>query len=70
MFEMTTQNWNDLVNGVNNIADKTQSQLVRIRAYLNELNSTLTTTNIILAIIASALIALVIIELIKFKKVK
>lgn len=68
MFELTIQEWNDLVNKVGSIADKTERQLVHMQGYLNELNGILNTTNIILSIIALALVALVIIEWLKYKK--
>lgn len=68
MNELTTKNWNDLVNNVGNIADKTQRQLIEIQAHMNELNSTLEVTNIILGVIAAAYIFSLITKLIKSSK--
>ncbi|MDC3414505.1 hypothetical protein [Terrihalobacillus insolitus] len=68
MTELTSKNWNDLVNNVGNIADKTQRQLIEVQAYLNSINNTLKITNIILGVIAVTFIVSTISRLFKGKK--
>lgn len=70
MFEISTENWNGLVNSVTDLADKTQRQLVDVNSYLSELNRTLVYTNIILTIIALTFIASLIIKVTKYKRDK
>ncbi|UOQ47235.1 hypothetical protein MUN88_14285 [Gracilibacillus caseinilyticus] len=65
MTELTKEDWNNLVNNVGNVADKTQQQLLDLNAYVTELNNTLTVTNIILGIIA---ITYILSTIIKFMK--
>ncbi len=68
MNEITTESWQDLVNNVGNIADKTQRQLIEVQSHITELNNTLEVTNIILGVIATAYIISLIIKLIKTNK--
>ncbi|WP_017471407.1 hypothetical protein [Amphibacillus jilinensis] len=70
MFEISTENWNGLVNSVADLADKTQRQLVDVNSYLSELNRTLIYTNIILTVIALTFIASLIIKVTKYKRDK
>ncbi|MBM7541194.1 hypothetical protein [Amphibacillus cookii] len=70
MFEISTENWNGLVNSVTDLADKTQRQLVDVNSYLSELNRTLMYTNVILTIIALTFITSLIIKVTKYKRDK
>ena len=59
MNDITTQNWNALVEKVGSIGDL-QNEFLRVQASIENLAGTLVITNIILGIIAVTLIVLVI----------
>lgn len=66
--DLTTENWNSLVNKVGDIADNTQNQLQQVQSQLELLNSTLLITNVILAIIGLTYIVSTILKFNKSKK--
>lgn len=62
MNQISTENWNDLINGVSSIGDKTQRQLIELNAHIDALTNTLELTNIILGIIAGSYIISIIVK--------
>ncbi|QFT90835.1 hypothetical protein FIU87_19495 [Bacillus sp. THAF10] len=65
MNQITEESWNNLINKVGGIGDKTQSQLVQLQGHISHLTDTLFITNIILALIA---VTYLFSTIMKFKK--
>lgn len=62
MSDITTQNWNALVESIGSIGDL-QGEFLRVQAQLEHLTGTLVITNIILGIIAITFIIAVIMNI-------